>query len=180
MENYRIIRSDRKTLALQITDDGLVVRAPRRMPAWKIRQFIEEKKNWIEKHLQKRTMQPAQPVFTQSQLQELADRASTHIPERAARYAGRLGVTYNRITIRAQHTRWGSCSRVGNLNFNCLLMLAPPSVLDYVVIHELCHRLEMNHSARFWALVESLCPDYRTCRKWLKETGSTLIHRLPK
>ena len=180
MKDYRIIRSNRKTLALQIIDGEVLVRAPQRMPDWQIRQFVETKSSWIEKNLQKRTAQPAQPVFTQSQLRELADRASVQIPERAALYAERLGVTYNRITIRAQRTRWGSCSGSGNLNFNCLLMLAPQSILDYVVIHELCHRLEMNHSAKFWYLVERACPDYRACRRWLKDNGPGLIRRLPQ
>ena len=180
MVNYRIIRSNRKTLSLQITDEGLLVRAPLRMPEGQIRAFVEQKRSWIEKHLQKRVAQPAEPAFTQVQLQELAYRASVVIPERVAHFAGCLGVTYGRVSIRSQHTRWGSCSRKGNLNFNCLLMLMPPEILDYVVIHELCHRLEMNHSAAFWSRVESLCPDYRACRRWLKEKGAGLIRRLPK
>ena len=180
MTDYRIIRSNRKTLALQITDEGLLIRAPLRMPDRQIRQFVEEKKSWIEKNLQKQSAQLAQPAFTQAQLQELANRASVVIPERAAHFAAQLQVSYNRIGIRAQHTRWGSCRGAGNLNFNCLLMLTPPEVLDYVVIHELCHRKEMNHSARFWSLVETLCPDYRSSRRWLKEKGAALIRRLPK
>ena len=97
------------------------------------------------------------------------------IPQRVAYYAGIVGVTYGRITIRSQKTRWGSCSSGGNLNFNCRLMKAPTSVLDYVIVHELCHRLEMNHSSRFWALVEQVMPDYRVHRKWLREHGSSLF-----
>ena len=180
MVNFRIIRSKRKTLALQITDEGLLVRAPLRMPEGQIRVFVEQKQGWIEKHLQKRSAQPAEPTFTKEQLQELANRASAVIPERVAFFARQLGVSYGRIGIRAQHTRWGSCSGSGNLSFNCLLMLMPPEILDYVVIHELCHRLEMNHSARFWSLVEKQCPDYRAYRRWLKEKGAGLIRRLPK
>jgi len=87
-------------------------------------------------------------------------------------------VTYGRITIRNQKTRWGSCSSKGNLNFNCLLMLAPPEVLDYVVVHELCHRMEMNHSKRFWSLVETVLPDYREQEKWLKGEGAVLLRRM--
>ena len=87
--------------------------------------------------------------------------------------------TYSRITIRSQKTRWGGCSAKGNLNFNCLLMLMPQEVRDYVVIHELCHRREMNHSAAFWTEVERYCPDYRLHRKWLKDNGAALIGRLP-
>ena len=78
-------------------------------------------------------------------------------------------MTYGRITIRAQRSRWGSCSSKGNLNFNCLLMLTPSEIRDYVVVHELCHRIELNHSAYFWAEVARILPDYKECRKWLIE-----------
>ena len=91
-----------------------------------------------------------------------------------AYYAQLLGVTYATISIRDQKTRWGSCSSKGNLSFSWRLILAPPKVLDYVVVHELCHRKEMNHSPRFWVLVESMIPDYKTHRKWLKENGEKL------
>ena len=87
---------------------------------------------------------------------------------------------YGAIAIRAQRTRWGSCSSRGNLNFNCLLMLAPENVREYVVIHELCHRKEMNHSPGFWAEVARVLPDYGTSRRWLGENGGELIGRLPK
>ena len=80
--------------------------------------------------------------------------------------------------MRAQRTRWGSCSSSGNLNFNCLLALVPPAVLDYVVVHELCHRLEMNHSPRFWQEVGRVMPDYEEHKKWLRENGAELIERL--
>ena len=89
-----------------------------------------------------------------------------------------VGVTYGRITIRNQRSRWGSCSGKGNLNFNCLLMLTPSHVIDYVVVHELCHRLEMNHSPAFLAQVERVLPDYRKSREWLKEHEKELIGRL--
>ena len=110
---------------------------------------------------------------------DFAIHSAKDLPERAARFAPLVGAGYGRITIRAQRTRWGSCSGKGNLNFNCLLMLAPEAVRDYVVVHELCHRKEMNHSQRFWQEVEALLPDYRTPRKWLKDNGSALIARLP-
>ena len=85
-----------------------------------------------------------------------------------------LGVTYGRITIRNQRSKWGSCSSKGNLNFNCLLMLTPPEVID----SELCHRKEMNHSERFYAEVLRIFPDYYKWNKWLKENGGAIIARM--
>ena len=85
-----------------------------------------------------------------------------------------MGVSYGRISIREQKTRWGSCSSKGNLNFNWRLIFAPEAVLDYVVVHELAHRKEMNHSPAFYTVVESVLPDYQKARKWLKDNGQTL------
>ena len=101
-----------------------------------------------------------------------------YIPQRTAYYAPLVKVSYGRITIRNQKSRWGSCSSKGNLNFNCLLMLMPPEVIDYVVVHELCHRLEMNHSERFWKEVERVLPDYKLRKKWLRENGDRIMRRM--
>lgn len=85
------------------------------------------------------------------------------------------GYSYARVSIKEQKSRWGSCSRRGNLNFNWRLLLAPLPVLDYVVVHELCHLKELNHSERFWRLVARGCPDYQTYRRWLRDNGRTLV-----
>ena len=95
-------------------------------------------------------------------------------------WAEKIGVSYGRISIRGQKTRWGSCSSKGNLNYNYLLILCPDDVIEYVVIHELCHRIYMNHSKRFWEKIEEFCPNYRQARKWLKQNGNSLIVRLPQ
>lgn len=175
---YQIIRSARKTISLQITPEGkLLVRCPNRMTAAEVDKFVRSKESWIQSHLQKRP--PALPPFTEAEIKALAARAKQVIPERVAYFAPRVGVTYGNTTIRSQRTRWGSCSSKGNLNFNCLLMLTPPEVVDYVVVHELCHRKEMNHSAKFWAQVERILPDWKLRRKWLKDNGNSLIGRLP-
>ena len=182
-QTIKIIRSNRRTISLEITRTGeVLVRAPKHMPEAEIQRFVRDKSGWLQKHLQKReTEQKAlkeEGRFTEREIKKLQALAKQVFPEKVAYYARLLGVTYGRISIRKQKTRWGSCSREGNLNFNSLLMMAPPEVLDYVVVHELCHRLEMIHSARFWAQVERVIPDYRKPRKWLKEHGSQLMLRM--
>ena len=96
------------------------------------------------------------------------------IKERADELCPRLGVAYNRLTVRGAKTRWGSCSQKGNLNFNWKLMMAPEPVIDYVIIHELAHLKEMNHSKNFWKLVAEYCPKWRNHRKWLKSHEAEL------
>ena len=94
--------------------------------------------------------------------------------ERLAAHNARYGYQYGRVSIKEQKSRWGSCSRLGNLNFNWRLLLAPLPVLDYVVVHELCHLKEMNHGARFWQLVARTCPTYMAQRRWLRQHGHEL------
>lgn len=177
--SYRVIRSDRHTIAVQINPDGeVVVRCPQRMETDAVRAFVESKADWITKHRKKQNAEPQLPPFSPEELRALAQQAKIYIPKRAAYYAPILGVTYDRITIRTQRSRWGSCSSKGNLNFNCLLMLVPPEVADYVVVHELCHRKQMNHSRAFWAEVACILPDYKARKLWLKENGPALINRV--
>ncbi len=104
----------------------------------------------------------------------LAEMALVRIRERLEVYAPRIGVSYGRVTVRNQRTRWGSCSAKGNLNFNWRLILAPEKCLEYVVIHELCHRREFNHSARFWDLVQRQMRDYQVWKDYLKKNGAGL------
>ena len=183
--SIRIIRSSRRTLSLQVRHDGqIIVRAPQRASMLEIEAFIRKNAAWLNKHLEmvekERAAVAAAPVsmLTMEEIRGLADKAMRIIPERAAHFAPLVGVRYGRITIRNQKTRWGSCSAKGNLNFNCLLMLAPPEVLDYVIVHELCHRKEMNHSPRFWAEVARVIPDYKKYEKWLKTEGMRLMRRM--
>ena len=184
-ECIQIIRSNRRTLSLQVRHDGQVlVRAPKNASLREIEAFVRKNADWLKKHLamveKQRTAEASNPVvpLTMDDIRALADRAMRIIPDRTAHFASMIGVTYGRITIRNQKTRWGSCSARGNLNFNCLLMLAPPEVLDYVIVHELCHRKEMNHSPRFWSEVAKVIPDYRIHEKWLKTEGTRLMRRM--
>lgn len=183
--NIKIIRSNRKSISLQIDKNlMLTVRTPYRMSDAAIRKFIEEKSSWIEKNMQKMEERQEEletepeALLTIEELRELAQKAVEYIPERVAFYAPLVGVSYGRITIRNQRSRWGSCSSRGNLNFNCLLMLTPPEIIDYVIVHELCHRREMNHSPLFWQEVENILPDYKKRRKWLKDNGERIMRRM--
>lgn len=177
-----VIRSGRKTLSIQLKSDEIIARAPYRMKDKEIHTFIESKKDWIEKHLaaisEREKKLSATVPFTEAEIKALAERARVLIPERVEYYAPKIGVSYGRITIRSQHTRWGSCSSKGNLNFNCLLVLFPPEVIDSVIVHELCHRKHMNHSPAFYAEVERVFPEYRKCSKWLKDNGAEHMARL--
>ncbi len=183
--NIEIIKSNRKSLAIEVKKDlRVVVRVPLFVSNKDIQKFVAEKSAWIEKSIEKvkaRNEQEKQnptQKFTAEEIRSLADKALEIIPKRVEYYAKIMGVTYGRITIRNQVSHWGSCSAKGNLNFNCLLMLCPAEVMDYVVAHELCHLKEMNHSKKFWSLVEHFCPEYEQHKKWLKEHGNGLIGRL--
>ena len=176
-----LVRSSRKTLAVQIRADGTVIaRAPLRMPKDRILYFLSEKASWIR--MQQGRMQERENMRQQARIhldaaqeKELREMAKSVLAQRTAYFARQVGVTYGRITVRDQKTRWGSCSQTGNLNFNFRLILAPPEVLDYVVVHELCHRRQMNHSAQFWQEVAQVLPDYRKRKAWLTENGWRLM-----
>ena len=102
------------------------------------------------------------------------------IDERVGYWAEKIGVTYGRITNRLQASRWGSCAANRNLNFNCLLVLMPPKVLDSVVVHELCHRCHVTHSKEFYAEIDRIFPDYKRWNKWLKDNGGIYLKRVGK
>ena len=181
--DYYLIKSDRKTCQIQVKADGsIIVRAPKRMRDEDIDAFVLEKADWIEKALEKvqkaRERAEQYAPLSEQEINNLANEALLRIPPRVEHFAALMGVEYGRITVRNQKTRWGSCSGKKNLNFNCLLLLAPEEILDYVVVHELCHLKEMNHSPRFWAEVERVLPDYKERRLWLKRHGEELMGRM--
>ena len=167
---------------MQVKSGELIIRAPLRCSDDEIRKFIDGHSQWIARQMsrQEETLLKAdeEGALTAREIRELANKALAYIPERVRFYAPLVGVTYGRITIRSQRSKWGSCSAKGNLNFNCLLMLTPPEVIDSVVVHELCHRLEMNHSGRFYDHVRRVFPDYDKWDRWLKENGGILLKRM--
>lgn len=173
----KIIRSKRRTIAVCIKNGEVTVRAPLFYPEYKINEFLHEKKNWIEKHL---LMQKPQEVekYPNQEIKSLKKIAKPIIIKKVEYFSKIIGVKYNAVSIRAQKTLWGSCTAKKTLNFNCLLLKAPESVLDYVIIHELCHLKEMNHSSRFWALVKKYLPNYKTEKDWLKREGVKLLYKI--
>ena len=177
--DVEIIRSKRRTLSLEIKPDGrIVARAPLRIKDREIERFIDSKEDWIEKHLERLKSIPEAEKLTDSEIDELTERGKVYIPQRVEYYASLIGVSYNKISIKPLRSKWGSCTSKGNLSFNCLLMLTPPEVIDSVVVHELCHRLEMNHSKKFYAHVLKAFPDYKRHNKWLRTNGSAIIKRI--
>ena len=178
--NIELVRSRRRTIAIEVTKDArVVVKAPYGVSKAVIDRFIGEKADWISKHLKKmeeRNLEEAQakPISDQ-EMKLLVTRAKRVLPYKVKKYAELIGVTYGKITIRNQKTRWGSCSSKGNLNFNCVLMRAPEEIVDYVVVHELCHRIHMDHSSEFWGEVEKVIPDYKERRKGLRDNEKELM-----
>ena len=180
--SYSVVRSARRSIGIEVAPDGaVIVRAPRLTSARRIEELLREKSGWIAraraKALARTEAAAAAGPLMPEDLKALAMQAKAVIPERVRYYAPLVGVTYGRITIRSQRGRWGSCSSSGNLSFNCLLMLAPPQVIDSVVVHELCHRRHMDHSDAFYSEVLRVFPDYPRWNRWLKENGPVLLAR---
>jgi len=179
---FELIRSRRKTVSVQIKCGEVIVRAPLRMKTSDITSFLCDKKEWIEKHLnlsleKQNEIKDAVP-FTSEELKDLSEKTLKTVSERVEHYSKIIGVDYSRICVRRQRTRWGSCSSKGNLNFNCLLALLPSDVIDSIVVHELCHRIHMNHSKDFYREVKKVFPNYEKWNKWLKENGHLYLCRL--
>ena len=189
---YSLIRSNRKSISVEIQRDGTaLVRAPRWSPKFEIDAFVLSHEEWIREQQAKMAIQFIEdawtPKLTTAEIKSLAKTARLDIKYRIERWApivapdsawANITDRKPRLSIRHQKTLWGSCTREGNLNFNCLLMLAPEDVRDYIVVHELCHLKHMNHSRAFWNLVERAMPNYREQKKWLKENGHLLLARL--
>ena len=178
---YTLIKSKRKTISLEVRADGLIVRAPNRTTKREADQFVKKHETWIVKKRNqlavRQSMEQSVPKLSEQEFNKLAALAKAVIPARVDHYARIMGVKYGRITLRRQKTRWGSCSAKKNLNFNILLMLTPPEVIDSVVVHELCHLFEMNHSARFYERVYAVYPEYDRWNRWLKDNGNLIMAR---
>lgn len=199
---YQLIRSRRRTLSLTITQDAtLVVRAPMRLNMGVIHDFIKRKQPWVLRKMdemrrrprtQLRRFVPGEKFLFLGQPHELVhslesqknpraqmvawfrEQAEKIIIERCQHLAAHTGLHPRKIRISHASSRWGSCSARKTVSFSWRLVMAPIEVIDYVIIHELVHLSEMNHSHRFWSKVASLMPDYKQHNKWLKDHGSMM------
>lgn len=173
-----IIYSKRKSIGIQITKEGAVkVKAPYFTSDKWIEKLLLEKRSWIEKTLARLEEEKEHHIreFSLEEIKAYRKKAREQLVKKTAFYSRIMNVTYEKIFIKDQKTCWGSCSRQGNLNFNWRLILMPEEILDYVVVHELAHRKQLNHSPEFWKLVEKVLPDYKLRRQWLKKNGSYFI-----
>lgn len=168
---YTVIRSKRKTVALQINSDGeLIVRSPIHFSERKIKKLLEEHKGWIEKKtaesLERRLNHPE---LSEGEIAELKSKARLVLPGMTARYAEIMGVDYGTVKITSAQKRFGSCSGKNNICYSYILMQYPTEAIEYVVVHELAHTVHHNHSRAFYDLVEKFLPDYKEREKLLKK-----------
>jgi predicted metal-dependent hydrolase len=172
---YNINWTSSRTVSIKIDENGVIINAGQKVPIEFIDSFLAKKKFWIKDnwkkyesarntylHLGKEIEGPINEKFYREETRRIVEGL-------VKLYNIENKFEINNIFIKSQKTRWGSCSNRGNLNFNWKLSMAPPEVIEYVVIHELCHRLEMNHSSKFWAYVKKMCPDYKNHKNWLKK-----------
>lgn len=168
----KIIKSFRKSISLQVKNGEVIVKAPVFMLAWQINTFITKHQSWIENQLINHSKRKQ---LSEYEILELKKQAKEYIPIRVLAIAGENWFQFNNIKITSAKSRWGSCTSKKNLNFSFYLIWAPKEVIDYVIIHELSHLREMNHSKKFWNIVEWIMPDYKSHVKWLKINGNKLI-----
>ncbi len=170
MPDYTLIRSNRRSLSIEITEGpSVTVRAPLLLPRREIDRFVESRSEWIEKHLQKqRERQAAKAELGEQDIAELKKRAAEYLPARTAYFAERMGLFPTGVRITSAKSRFGSCSPKNGICYSWRLMLYPEAAIDYVVVHELSHIAQKNHGRAFYALVASVLPDYRERRRLLK------------
>ncbi len=167
--DYEVVYSKRKTLSLVIKAGQLIVRAPIGTRDEKIKELVEGHKEWIEKGIAKTRARAEAEGISKDEEKLLRKAARAILPVKTRYYAEKMGLKYGRITITGAKTRFGSCSSERNISYSFRLMKYPEAAIDYVVVHELAHLLEMNHSERFWAIVASVFPDYKKRRRLLKQ-----------
>ena len=168
--DYTVIRSDRKTVALQINRDGeLIVRTPKRFPKYKINKLVEKHREWIEKKTAEAVSRKENThELSPEEISELKNKARVILPKLTEKYAKIMGVSYGTVKITSAQKRFGSCSAKNNICFSYILMQYPIEAIEYVVVHELAHTEHHDHSKAFYALIEKYMPDYKQREKLLK------------
>ncbi len=161
-----------KYVRLTIEHDGtLMVTAPVTYPMFLVKKFLMSRAQWLLKNLIKVKNNPN--IFSirhsDAQIKEYKKQTRLFVLDRLNYYNQYYNLEFRRVAIRNQKSRWGSCSSQKNLNFNYRLCLLPPDIAEYIIVHELCHLQEMNHSVKFWQLVEKTIPDYKFRQKRLKK-----------
>ena len=171
MIEYELVRSKRKTLAVQVTREGrVIVRAPLRLAKYRIERFVAEHADWIARALaDQQSRCAAHPEPDATKQAELIRRAKIELPPKVQHYAKLMNLYTTGLKITSARTRFGSCSGKNSICFSWRLMDYPEPTIDYVVVHELAHIAHKNHGPQFWALVERYLPDYRARRAMLRE-----------
>lgn len=167
---YTLIRSDRKTLAIQVKAGlDVVVRAPRRLPLREIERFLSEHADWIDRQTERlQARSSAYPEPTKEEEATLRTLAKAYFPGRVAYFAALMNVMPTAVRITSAKTRFGSCSGKNSLSFSLRLMRYPPEAIDYVVVHELAHITHKDHGKAFYQTIEGVLPDYRARRATLR------------
>ena len=167
---YRVIRSKRKTVAIEIDENcNLILRVPKRFSQKSVEALLTKHKSWIEtKMASQLEKQKNKVVLNSKQIANLKSKAQKIIPEKVSHYAEIMGLKPTGVKITSAQKRFGSCNGKNSLCFSYILMQYPESAIDYVVVHELAHIVHKNHSRDFYALVESYLPDYKQRQMLLK------------
>ena len=167
--DYEVRYSKRKSVAIKIENGCVIVKAPMKMSKREIKAIVEKHTEWIAKALEReKRKREKYEILSDEQIKQLKKQARIDLGALCEHYAAIMKLSYNRITITSAKTRFGSCSSSKNISFSYLLMLYPEAAREYVVVHELAHLVEMNHSPRFYAIIERYLPDYKDRRKLLK------------
>lgn len=167
--NYKLIYSDRKSVGIKIKDGSIIVRAPRRTKQSEIEKILKKHERWIKDALKREEeIRANEACISEEDIKILKKSAAEYFSRKCAYYADVMGLEYHKITITSAKTRFGSCSSQKNICFSYRLMLYPEAARDYVIIHELAHLKEMNHSRRFYDIVAKYMPDYKERMDLLK------------
>lgn len=169
--SYTIRKSKRaKSLRVTVSHRGVFVTVPYRLPLRHAEHFLKSRIDWVQKALCR--LSPKQPspwTGTAAEYHRYRARAKKLVTERVKHWAGAHGFSYRRISIKNHRSKWGSCSKTSNLNFNYRLIFLPPELVDYVVVHELCHLRHLNHSKKFWQVARSVLPDVIELRRRMRQ-----------